>query len=98
MRTMRIITAASLSVVLFATTLSPAAAQDRAFHPTAAGREARHDGRNSDGAPRPPGMWRGHGGTMWPVHYQACRKAYGSRYDYRTDIVRRGSNHRRCSL
>lgn len=76
----------------------PASAQDRPFHPSGPGREARYDGWESDGAPRPPRMWRGHGGTMWTDHYRACRKAYGSRYDYRTDTVRRGGSRRRCAL
>lgn len=77
---------------------APGAAPDLPFSPTAPGKQVRYYGWNSDGAPRPPAMWRGHGGTMWADHYHACRKRYGAHYSHRTDMVRDGRSLRPCAL
>ena len=70
---------------------------DRPFMPMHAGAETRPDGWDSDSAPRPPAVWRGHGGDRWPAHYRACRQQYPS-YDRRTDTYRRGNRRVRCAL
>jgi hypothetical protein len=65
--------------------------------PMQAGDQPRPTGWNSDGAPRPPRMWRGYG-AAWPSHYRACRRRYPS-YDYRTDTYRKhGSTRSRCVI
>jgi len=76
----------------------PVLAQKHVLRPASSGTQARHAHWNSDGAPRPPSMWRGHGGTMWAIHYHSCRKRYGVRYDHRTDMVHQGRNKERCTL
>lgn len=82
---------------LFAAEAAVAQAPAKPFLPMRAGVEARPDGWNGDGVPRPPAMWRGHGGDRWPVHYKACRQRYPG-YDPRTDTYRRGSERVRCEL
>ena len=90
--------AVSLMSLLLGAIAAPVVARDSSFSPTAPGKQVRYDGWNSDGAPRPPAMWRGHGGTTWADHYLACRHHYGARYDYRTDMVPHGRSRRRCAL
>jgi hypothetical protein len=77
---------------------APVVAQRADSKPMAAGTEPRHDGWESDGAPSPPEMWRGRGGTMWADHFHACRKQYGKRYDYSRDMVGKGRKSQRCTL
>ena len=61
-----------------------------------AGTEARYDGWNSDGAPKPPAMWRGHGGSMWADHYRACMKNHPG-YSYRNDAYMEHGRKVRCT-
>lgn len=69
----------------------------KSFMPMRAGTENRPASWNSDGVPRPPAMWRGHGGDMWPNHYKACSQRYPS-YDRRTDTYRQNRRRVRCAL
>ena len=69
---------------------------DRRHQPMRAGSQSRPDNWNSDGAPRPPRMWRGRG-SAWPKHYKACRQHYHS-YDFRTDTIGVNGRRRRCVL
>ena len=88
----------TIAVSLMALLAGTVAAQAQQFRPIKAGTQVRYDGWNGDGAPRPPGMWRGHGGTMWADHYRACRQRYGARYENRSDMVGHGRSARRCAL
>jgi len=88
----------AMLTMMFGLGVVPASGQDRPFQPASSGSQARHANWNSDGAPPPPSMWRGHGGTMWTDHYHRCRKRYGARYDPGTDMVRQGRRRERCQL
>lgn len=74
-----------------------AGAQDTATRmPMQPGNQPRPINWNSDGAPKPPPMWMGHG-ESWPKHFKACRDAHGKRYNARTDMVMQNGRRTRCS-
>lgn len=98
MGTARVAFYGAIAMGFLSGSFATAIAQNHGFSPRSPGREVRHDAWNNDRAPRPPAIWRGHGGKRWTNHYHTCRKTYGDRYDHRSDMVRQGRNGHRCKL